>query len=106
MVRFFLNPTTQTEFTYLVSDLFSRPIKSPYLKKKILFHDDNQYTGVCKYWTVGLKIDYTLRCLEYICSISAPLRRQGYIAALAPIDLLIVKTLTNVLLHTCIFTIY
>ena len=24
-----------------------------------------------KYWTVCLKIDYTLRCLEYICSVSS-----------------------------------
>jgi len=33
-------------------------------------------------------IDYTLRCLEYICSVSSSLRR---------LILLIVKTLTNVL---------
>ena len=33
-----------------------------------------------------MKIDYTLRCLEYICSIYSPL------------GLLIVKTLTNLLL--------
>jgi len=42
------------------------------------------------------KIDYKLRCLEYICSVSSPLRRQA-LAALAPLGLLIVKTQTNVL---------
>jgi len=36
-----------------------------------------------KHCAVCLKIEYTLRCLEYICS--------------APFGLLIVKTLTNVL---------
>jgi len=30
-----------------------------------------------KYCVVCLKIDYTLRCLEYICSVSSPLRRHG-----------------------------
>ena len=34
-----------------------------------------------------LTVDYTLRCLEYICSVSSPLR---------PHRLLIVKTLTNI----------
>jgi len=29
------------------------------------------------YCTVCLKVDYTLRCLEYICSVSSPLRRHG-----------------------------
>jgi len=42
-----------------------------------------------KYCAVCLKIEYTLRCLEYICSVSSQLRCHG---------LLIVKTLTNVLL--------
>ena len=43
------------------------------LLKKIgfLFHEDSQYTGVLKYCAVYLKIDYTLRCLEYICSVSS-----------------------------------
>jgi len=30
-----------------------------------------------KYCAVCLKIDYTLRCLEYIFSVSSPLRRHG-----------------------------
>ena len=30
-----------------------------------------------KYCTVCLKIEYTPRCLEYICSVSSPLRRHG-----------------------------
>ena len=30
-----------------------------------------------KYSAVCLKIDYTLRCLEYICSVVSPLRRHG-----------------------------
>jgi len=38
------------------------------------------------------KIDYTLRCLEYICSVYSPLRRHGFL-----LGLLIAKTLTNVL---------
>jgi len=29
-----------------------------------------------KYCAVCLKIDYTLRCLEYICSVSSPLRQH------------------------------
>ena len=29
------------------------------------------------YCAVCLKIDYTLRCLEYMCSVSSPLRRHG-----------------------------
>jgi len=29
-----------------------------------------------KYCAVCLKIDYTLRCLEYICSVPLPLRRH------------------------------
>jgi len=37
---------------------------------------------------ICLKIDYTLRCIEYICSVSSPLRSNG---------LLIMKTLTCVL---------
>jgi len=41
-----------------------------------------------KYCTVCLKLGYTLRCLEYICSVSSPLKRH---------KLLIVKTMTNVL---------
>ena len=41
-----------------------------------------------KHWAVCQKIDYTLRCLEYICLVTF---------ALAPVGLLIVKTLTNVL---------
>ena len=40
-------------------------------------------------------IDYTLRCLEYICSVSSQIRRHGL--SLAPLGLLIVKTLANVL---------
>ena len=31
-----------------------------------------------KYCTVCFKIDYTLRCVEYICSLSPPLRRHRY----------------------------
>jgi len=52
--------------------------------------------AVCiKYCAVCLKKkDYTIRCLEYICSVSSPLRRH---AALAPLCLLIVKTLTDLL---------
>ena len=34
-------------------------------------------TVYIKYCTVCLKIDYALRCLEYICSVSSPLRRHG-----------------------------
>jgi len=30
-----------------------------------------------KYYAVCLKIDYTLRCLEYICLVSSPLKRHG-----------------------------
>jgi len=30
-----------------------------------------------KYFTVSLKTDHTLRCLEYICSVSSPLRLHG-----------------------------
>ena len=30
-----------------------------------------------KYSAVCLKIDYTLRCLEYICSVVSPLRHHG-----------------------------
>ena len=37
---------------------------------------------------VCLKIDYTIRCLDYICSVSSPVRHQEF---------LIVKTPTNVL---------
>jgi len=31
-----------------------------------------------KYCAVCLKTDYTLRCLEYTCSVSSPLRRHGF----------------------------
>jgi len=41
-----------------------------------------------KYCAVCLKIDYTLRYLEYICSVSSPLKHHR---------LFIVKTLTNVI---------
>jgi len=33
------------------------------------------------------KTDYTLRCLEYICSVSSPLRRHGMPQALAALRL-------------------
>jgi len=39
---------------------------------------------------------YTTMLIEYICSVSSPLRQQA-IDALTPLGLLIVKTLTNVL---------
>ena len=42
-------------------------------KVEFLFHEDSQYTGVCKKLS-RLKIEFTLRCLEYIC---LPLRRHG-----------------------------
>jgi len=37
------------------------------------------YENIAVYETNALsvyKVDYTLRCLEYICSVSSPLRRQ------------------------------
>ena len=69
-------------------------------KFEFLFHEDSKYTVYgniavyIKYSAVCLKIDYTLRCLEYICSEISPLRRH---VALAPLGLLIVKILTTVL---------
>jgi len=41
-----------------------------------------------KYRAICLKIDYKLRCLEYICSVSSPLRRRGC-RALTPFSILI-----------------
>jgi len=41
-----------------------------------------------RYCAVCLQIEYTLTCLEYICSVSSPFRRHG---------LLIVERLTTVL---------
>ena len=35
-------------------------------KVEFLFHEDSQYTGVCKILS-RLKIEFTLRCLEYLC---------------------------------------
>ena len=68
----------------LVSNLFFTQSDSHiFFKFEFLFHEDTQYTGVWKYCAVCLKIDYTLRCLEYICSVYSPLGRYG---------LLIVKT--------------
>ena len=52
--------------------------------------------GVWKYCGfVGLKIDYTPRCLDYICSVYSPLSINKSLAltALAPLGILIVKTL-------------
>jgi len=73
-----------------VADLYFRP------KHHISFENLNFYfmktanipvygniAVYIKYCAVCLNIEYTLRCLEYICS--------------APFGLLIVKTLTNVL---------
>ena len=37
---------------------------------------ENITVGI-KYCAVCLKIDSTHRCLEYICSVSSPLRRHG-----------------------------
>jgi len=37
------------------------------------------YGNIAVYETIALsvyKIDYTLKCLEYICSVSSPLRRH------------------------------
>jgi len=39
--------------------------------------DPLKYSGVWKYCAVCLKLDYTLRYLESICSVSSQLRRQG-----------------------------
>jgi len=55
------------------------------------------------YGNIGLsvyKIDYTLRCFGHIFSVSSPLRGHG----LAPLGLLNMKTLINVLqlLHVSI----
>ena len=67
----------------LVSNLFFVQSDSRFFSKfKFLFHKDSQYTSVWKYCNVRkycgvcLKIDYTLRCLEYICSVSLPLSRH------------------------------
>jgi len=38
-----------------------------------------------KYCDDCLKIDYTVRCLEYICSVSAPLRHHGLLLRLRPL---------------------
>ena len=42
------------------------------------------------------EIDYTLKCLGYICTVFVQYLHHS-LAALAPLGLLIVKTLTNVL---------
>ena len=55
--------------TLFESNLFSYQIE----KFEFLFHEDSQYTGVWKYCTVCLKIDYTLRCWVSV-SVSSPLR--------------------------------
>ena len=52
-----------------------KPIFSPnqiaafFGKIEFLFHEDSQYCAVC------LKIDYTLKCLGYICTVSPPFSR-------------------------------
>ena len=49
-----------------------------FLRKKMifLFHEDSQYT-VWKYCGAGLKIDYTLRYLQYSCSVPSHIGRHG-----------------------------
>ena len=68
----------------IVSNLLFRPIIRILWKIEFLFHEDSQYYGgwkycvvYLKYCAVCLKIEYSLRCLEYICSVSSPLRRHG-----------------------------
>ena len=70
-------------FTLVSNLFFTQSDSCIFFKFEFLFHEDTQYTGVWKYCTVCLKIDYTLRYLEYICSVYSPLGRYG---------LLIVKT--------------
>ena len=62
---------------------YAKSNKRIFFKIEFLFHEDSQYTdvwkycGVYKYCAVCLNIDYTLICLEYICSVSSPLKRHG-----------------------------
>ena len=75
----------------LVSDLFFRPIRffenlNFYFMKTANIPVYGNIAMYITYCAVCLYMDFTLRCLEYICSVSSPLRRHG---------LLMVKTQTN-----------
>ena len=79
-----LTGTNEDRNADLASDLFFRPIMWPYyLKKKnyvIKTVNIPVYGNIVvyiKYCTLCLKIDYTLRCLEYICSVYSPLIHHG-----------------------------
>ena len=66
----------QLELVILLSNLFFSQSDSRIFRKfEFLFHENGQYTGVWTFCSVykllHLKIDYTLRCLEYICSVSS-----------------------------------
>ena len=49
--------------------------------------------------SLPLKIDYTLRCLDYIYSIIITIKTTRALDTLVPIGLLLVKTLTTVLTY-------
>ena len=100
---------------FRAASLFKQAIVSnPFFWKfEFLLHEDSVYGNIVlqiKHWAVSLKIDYTLRCLEYNFSISSPLRPHGALATFATLGLLIdprplncehTVTCTLKVLHKC-----
>ena len=89
----------------LVSNLFFSPnqIAVFILKFEFLFHEDSQYTGVWKYCVI-YNILYCVsknrlyfKMLRIHLFGASTINAPRALAALAPLDLLIVNTLTNVL---------
>ena len=79
--------------------------QSAFWKFEFLFQEDSQDTGVWHIAVYGYfalsvyKIEYTLRCLEYICSVFSPLRRHGVLIA-KPLPHVLQQLLTTI---QCLF---